>query len=193
MSSWSFLPAAMLALAALGLSLVAAHSGSSEVGDAPVEPTPMTSLAATPMASPTVTVSATATTSSTPSPTLTPTPNPDRHSCDRIRDTNYRSAGERAWFLNQCVTPTRADPAVFVQSQDWRTLVCSYDWNCTWAMAVIACESGGNPKAYNPAGPYVGLFQVLDPSGSLLAPAANIAAAYSKYLRQGPGAWPNCP
>ena len=192
-SAWLFLPVAMLALGALGLSLIVAPSGSSEVGDAPIESTPTTSLTATPTASPTATASATATPTSTPSPTQTPTPNPDRHSCDQIRDTRFRSAGEREWFLNHCVTPTRAAPAVSVQGQDWRTLVCSYNWNCTWAMAVIACESGGNPNAYNPAGPYVGLFQVLNPSGSLFEPAANIAAAYSKYLRQGPGAWPSCP
>ena len=28
------------------------------------------------------------------------------------------------------------------------------------AAAVIQCESSGNPEAYNPAGPFVGLFQI---------------------------------
>ena len=60
-------------------------------------------------------------------------------------------------------------------------------------MAVIACESGGDPDAYNPAGPYVGLFQILDPSSSLFDPATNIGEAYWKYLNQGPGAWRGCP
>jgi hypothetical protein len=76
---------------------------------------------------------------------------------------------------------------------DWRDLVCSYDWDCDWALAVIMCESGGNPNAYNPAG-YVGLFQIWQGHGSNLRdPATNIAAAYSLYLSGGPGNWPNCP
>ena len=176
---WILLLVAMLALAA-GL------AWASELGDAPIESTAPTSRTATP------TVSPTATASSTPSPTLTPTPNLDRHSCDQIRDTKYRSVSEREWFLNHCVTPTRPVLAVSVEGQDWRTFVCSYNWDCTWAMAVIACESGGDPNAYNPAGPYVGLFQVHDPSRSLFDPVANVAAAYSKYLSQGSGAW-GCP
>ena len=185
---WFLLLVAMLALAA-GI------AWASELGDAPIESTAPISLTPTP------TVSWTATASSTPSPTVTPTPTPtrthtpvlDRNSCDQIRDTEYRSISEREWFLSHCVTPTRPVLAVSVQGQDWRTLVCSYNWDCTWAMAVIACESRGDPNAYNPAGPYVGLFQVHDPSRSLFDPVANIAAAYSKYLSQGPGAWRGCP
>ena len=194
-SAWLFFPAAALAVGALGLSLVVAPSGSTEGGAALNEPTTLSETLA-----PTETTSPTTTTTSTPSPTLTPTPLYDRTSCHQIRDTKYRGGGEREWFLNQCVTPTRAalvvfaqPQAVFAQSRDWSSLVCSYDWDCTWALAVIACESGGNANAYNPSGPYVGLFQVLDPSGSLLNPAANVAAAYSMYLRQGSAPWPNCP
>jgi hypothetical protein len=118
-----------------------------------------------------------------------------------MRGTKYRSAGERKWFLKFCVTPepTRAPVSkvlssrrVASSSQHWRELVCSYNWDCSWALSVIACESGGNPNAYNPAGPYVGLFQVLDPSRSLFDPAANIAAAYAKYQSQGRRAWGAC-
>lgn len=177
---WIFCSVAVLALAA-GL------AWASELGDVLIESTTMTSVTATPTASPTTTAS------STLSPTLTPTPIPDRDSCGQIRDTKYRSVNERKWFLRHCVTPTWPAPAVSVQSQDWRALVCSYDWDCTWAMAVIACESGGNPNAYNPAGPYVGLFQILDPSSSLFDPATNIAEAHWKYQSQGPGAWWGCP
>ena len=131
----------------------------------------------------------------------------DRQSCDEIRDTAYRSAGEREWFLNRCVTPTEPPPPV---SQveiavapppevtaapliSLEELVCSYGWDCSWALAVMYCESGGDPNAYNPAGPYVGLFQLLDPSGTLFDPAVNIAEAYWKYLSLGPGAWRGCP
>lgn len=88
-------------------------------------------------------------------------------------------------------------PAVALASSatygDWADLVCSYDWDCSWALAVIACESGGNPDAYNPGG-YVGLFQIWEGHGAdLRDPATNIAAAYSLYLSGGAGNWPNCP
>lgn len=121
-----------------------------------------------------------------------------------MRGTTYRSGSERKWFLAHCVTPTatprpvsevldsQAGAAQAASNEDWRDLVCSYGWDCSWAMSVIYCESGGNPNAYNPAGPYVGLFQILDPSVSLFDPAENIAAAYSKYLSQGPSAWGAC-
>ncbi len=174
----------MLTLAA-GLGLAWA----SELDTVLFEPAATTTPTATPTASPT------ATPTSTPTPTPTPTPKPDRSSCDQIRGTDYRSVSEREWFLDQCVTaapPVPAVSAVSVQSQDWRALVCSYNWDCDWALAVIACESGGNPNAYNPAGPYVGLFQILDPSASLFDPATNVAEAHWKYLTLGPGAWGAC-
>ncbi len=175
----------MLTLAA-GLGLAWA----SEFAPTPFESAATTTPTATPTASPT------ATATSTPTSTPTHTPKPDRSSCDQIRGTDYRSVSEREWFLDQCVTsapPASAVSAVSAQSQDWRALVCSYDWDCDWAMAVIVCESGGYPNAYNPAGPYVGLFQILDPSASLFDPATNIAEAYWKYRSQGPGAWWGCP
>ena len=42
-----------------------------------------------------------------------------------------------------------------------RALACApqYAWDCGAALAVIACESGGNPAAYNPSGSY-GLMQI---------------------------------
>jgi hypothetical protein len=87
-----------------------------------------------------------------------------------------------------------AASVVSSSASDWRELVCSYDWDCDWALAVIACESGGNPNAYNPQGPYIGLFQIWGGHGSNLEdPTTNIAAAYSLYLSGGRGHWPNCP
>jgi len=86
-----------------------------------------------------------------------------------------------------------APAAVPATTGDWQDLVCSYDWDCTWATAVMMCESGGNPDAYNPQG-YVGLFQIWEGFGANLRdPATNIAAAYSLYQSGGPGNWPNCP
>lgn len=82
---------------------------------------------------------------------------------------------------------------------EWRSLVCAaeFTWPCEWALAVIDCESGGNPNAIG--GPeyvngieyyFYGLFQVV--SGSL-DPYTNARQAQYKYTYEGTGAWPNCP
>ena len=90
-------------------------------------------------------------------------------------------------------TEPAAPPVSASLGGDWRDLVCSYDWDCDWALAVVQCESGGNPKAYNSSG-YVGLFQIWQGHGdNLTDPATNVAAAYSLYVSGGPGNWPNCP
>lgn len=59
-----------------------------------------------------------------------------------------------------------------------------------WAVRVVSCESNWDPNAYNPAGPYIGPFQVLN--GSAGDVRANTEQALSIYQRQGSGAWPNC-
>jgi soluble lytic murein transglycosylase-like protein len=66
-----------------------------------------------------------------------------------------------------------------------------------WGLRVARCESGYNPKAVNPAGPYYGLFQFLvstfkaTPYGgqNILDPVANSSAAAWKYSHSGSGAW----
>jgi len=77
----------------------------------------------------------------------------------------------------------------------YRELVCAYSWDCEWALAVIQCESGGDPNAYNPAG-YIGLFQISQPlygAGlNLYDPAVNTAVAWSLYQSGGAGHWPAC-
>ena len=84
-------------------------------------------------------------------------------------------------------------PALTSSSLAWADLVCAYNWDCDWALAVIQCESAGNPNAYNPAG-YVGLFQIWEGHGfNLRDPATNVAAAYSLSVSGGRGRWPNCP
>ena len=86
-----------------------------------------------------------------------------------------------------------APTALTASSSAWSDLVCSYSWDCDWALAVIQCESAGNASAYNPTG-YVGLFQIWEGHGAgLRDPATNIAAAYSLYLSGGRSRWPNCP
>ncbi len=86
--------------------------------------------------------------------------------------------------------PVVVQAAPIVQTGGWAELVCQYDWDCGYALAIIPCESGGNPNAYNPAGPYIGLFQVLNGSSD---PAVNVAQAYAKYASGGWAHWPNCP
>lgn len=66
-----------------------------------------------------------------------------------------------------------------------------------WGERVAKCESGYNPRAYNPAGPYYGLFQFLmstfksTPYGNqdIYDPTANAKAAAWKYSQGGASAW----
>jgi len=66
-----------------------------------------------------------------------------------------------------------------------------------WGLRVAKCESGYNPRAYNPAGPYYGLFQFLmstfknTPYGNqdIYDAYYNAAAAAWKYSVSGGGAW----
>ena len=69
-----------------------------------------------------------------------------------------------------------------------------------WA-ALANCESGGNPKAYNPAGPYYGLYQFSESTwhsvgGVGLPTDANSGEqtyrAQQLYKRSGAGQWPVC-
>lgn len=66
-----------------------------------------------------------------------------------------------------------------------------------WGLRVAKCESGYNPRAYNPAGPYYGLFQFLQSTFNatpfkgqdIYDPTANAGAAAWKYSQGGSGAW----
>jgi Transglycosylase SLT domain len=66
-----------------------------------------------------------------------------------------------------------------------------------WGLRVAACESGYNANAYNPAGPYYGVFQFLmstfkaTPYGNqnIFDASANVNAAAWKYGQGGAGAW----
>jgi hypothetical protein len=96
-------------------------------------------------------------------------------------------------YYSTAAAPVVPAAPVAANFGDWSELVCSYGWDCGWAMAVIQCESGGNANAYNPGG-YVGLFQIWEGHGANLTdPAINIAAAYSLYVSGGASHWPNCP
>ncbi len=96
-------------------------------------------------------------------------------------------------YYSTAAEPRPVPPVSAAYVGDWSDMVCSYSWDCEWALAVIQCESGGNANAYNAAG-YVGLFQIWEGHGANLTdPATNIAAAYSLYISGGAGNWPNCP
>src|SRR5215472_10098619 len=66
-----------------------------------------------------------------------------------------------------------------------------------WGLRVAKCESGYNPRAYNPAGPYYGLFQFLMSTFNatpfkgqdVYDPVANASAAAWKYSQGGASAW----
>ena len=69
-----------------------------------------------------------------------------------------------------------------------------------WA-ALAECESGGNPQAYNPAGPYYGLYQFMESTwravGGVGLPSQASASeqtyrAQILYNRSGAGQWPVC-
>lgn len=91
----------------------------------------------------------------------------------------------------------RPQPAVSAASYsgDWSGLICSYSWPCGTALAIMWCESSGNPAARN--GRYLGLFQVGDfhfgTYGYDLAlwsdPATNVAIAYRLWRDSGWGPW----
>lgn len=69
------------------------------------------------------------------------------------------------------------------------SIICAYDWPCEEAVAVAWCESRLIETAYNPAGPYVGWFQV--ENGSFDA-VENTAQAYAMWTTRGWQPWPHC-
>ena len=86
--------------------------------------------------------------------------------------------------------------AIVNLAQDWTALVSQpqFTWPTEWALAVIQCESSGNPAAYNFAGPYLGLFQVLNGSTD---PMTNALQAHEQFREWMAGVrqtspWPTC-
>lgn len=67
--------------------------------------------------------------------------------------------------------------------------------------ALMMCESSGNPRAYNPAGPFYGLFQFTLPTWRSVggtgdprdaSPAEQLRRAQILQSRSGWGQWPAC-
>lgn len=118
----------------------------------------------------------------------------------------YRFFGVAITATQATPTPTATAarmPSSWVESVsgnvDLQSLVCSaeFTWPCEWALAVIMCESGGNPQALSPYGD-AGLFQVATVHGysqaQLFDPVFNTRYAHELYNGgSGTGNWPNCP
>lgn len=86
--------------------------------------------------------------------------------------------------------PPQRVPATQFDNDAILDLLRQYDWPLDQAIAVMMCESGGNPNAYNASGA-TGLFQLHPHRPENFDPATNVAGAYAKYLdgvRQG-NAW----
>jgi hypothetical protein len=69
-----------------------------------------------------------------------------------------------------------------------------------WA-ALAGCESGGNPAAYNPVGPFYGLYQFMQGTWNAVggvglpsdaSPSEQTFRAQLLYQRSGAGQWPVC-
>ena len=88
-------------------------------------------------------------------------------------------------------------------ASQWRWLLCApgRPWPCPWALATVACESGGDPTAWSTEVVegvryyFHGLWQhaSLNPEpGRLADPVVNTEIAVSKYRVGGATPWPYC-
>jgi len=66
-------------------------------------------------------------------------------------------------------------------SEDLTALLSQYNWPVQQALDVVWCESRYDAGAQNSSGA-TGLFQIIGGNPAMFDPAANVAAAYSKYL-----------
>lgn len=93
-------------------------------------------------------------------------------------------------------------PAPVVASSSVEQMICRLSWPCQRAIQVARCESTLDPRAYNAAGPFYGLFQIAYGSHAqrigyrgpeaLYDAQTNIRVAYQIWTERGWGAWPNC-
>ena len=101
-------------------------------------------------------------------------------------------------FVHPPVEPLKDGHVVGTIPLSVHSLVCTYDWPCHQALAVMRCESTDNPHAYA-AGNY-GLFQInaiharrvrggLD---ALYDPRENVRVAHEIWREQGWRPWAHC-
>lgn len=83
-------------------------------------------------------------------------------------------------------------------AEDWTELICAYSWPCGEALAVMGCESRGDPLAYA-AGNH-GLFQIayrwhahrVGDVAQLYDPSINVRVAWEIWSEQGWTPWRAC-
>lgn len=82
-----------------------------------------------------------------------------------------------------------------------RAIVCNGEWawlrypnGCEWALGVIECESGGNRDAYNPAGPYISIWQVLNGPHDIYLNTVEANIQFVEWERgiRKTSPWPGC-
>jgi len=118
----------------------------------------------------------------TPFPTPTPTPAPKPKPV--VRATTPRPAGSAYSGAQIVAIITAAAEADGVSA--------------SWLLSTAACESGYNPNAYNPAGPYEGLFQFLPSTfrahggTDIWDPTQQATIAATMFAAGESGEWPVC-
>lgn len=73
----------------------------------------------------------------------------------------------------------------------WAELLARYGWDVREALAVLDCESRGDPWALNPSSGACGLFQHLPCEGQG-DPETSVARAWAKYEARGWQPWIQC-
>jgi hypothetical protein len=174
--------------------LVAAAADSPALPSAPSSTT-TTAPPTTTVPDTTTTVETTTTTTAPPTPTTTaPTPT----TTTTVPDTTTTTTVE--------TTTTTTVSAGVLTEAEMRTLAAAFfpAEEVEMAVEVARCESGLNSNAYNPSGPYGGLFQHYEPSwpsrasaagfpgASIFDPTANTAAAHLVWQSGGWDPWPHC-
>lgn len=87
-------------------------------------------------------------TAAPPAPTVAPTPEPAK----TPRPTPKAVAAPPAPAAAP-VVPAGSIQDIIVQAAN------AHGVSSSWMLKIARCESGDNPRAYNPSGPYIGLFQ----------------------------------
>lgn len=126
----------------------------------------------------------------TPTPTPAPTPQPTPESTPTPQPTKTpASTPAPAPVVNYAPGSIQAIITAAAQSHGVAP---------NWMIRTASCESGLNPRAYNPSGPYIGLFQFLPSTfrahggTDIYDPVQQSNIAASMFASGGSGAWPVC-
>lgn len=74
--------------------------------------------------------------------------------------------------------------------EQWRPLLAAYgDWDVDLMLAIMRCESGGNPDARNASSGAAGLLQIYPARAGSFDPVTNIAQGHAKWAASGYSPW----